>query len=97
MDELCKKSATELAHLIKNKEASSAEIISAHLQRVEEVNPDINAITTVLEDSSRKAAQTADSASKEDRQRPLHGVPFTIKEKYRFSWNSHNSWTSNVS
>ena len=53
MDELCKKSATELADLIRNKEASSAEIISAHLQRVEEVNPDINAITTVLEDSSR--------------------------------------------
>ena len=84
MDELCKKSATELADLIRNKKASSAEIISAHLQRVEEVNPDINAITTVLEDSSRKAAQTADSASKEDRQSPLHGVPFTIKENIDF-------------
>ena len=84
MDSLCKKSATELANLIKTRDVSSSEIVQAHLKRIGEVNPQINAITLTLEESALKLAKQADSASEEDRQRPFHGVPFTIKENIDF-------------
>ena len=84
MDSLCKKSATELAELIRSKEASSREIVEAHFNRIKEVNPDINAITLTLEESALKLAEQADSGSEEDRKRPFHGVPFTIKENIDF-------------
>ena len=84
MDRLCKKSATELAELVRSKEASSKEIVEAHFNRIKEVNPDINAITLTLEESALKLADQADSASEEDRKRPFHGVPFTIKENIDF-------------
>ena len=63
MDSLCKKSATELANLIKTRDVSSSEIVQAHLKRIGEVNPQINAITLTLEESALKLAKQADSAS----------------------------------
>ena len=84
MDRLCKKSASELAELVRSKEASSKEIVEAHFNRIKEVNPGINAITLTLEESALKLADEADSAVEEDRKRPFHGVPFTIKENIDF-------------
>ena len=49
MDRLLKKSASELAELVRSKEASSKEIVEAHFKRIKEVNPGINAITLTLE------------------------------------------------
>ena len=45
MDELIKKGAVELSRLIKNGSTSSEEVVKAHLKRIKEVNPEINAIT----------------------------------------------------
>jgi len=84
MDKLCKKSASELAELVRSKEASSKEIVEAHFNRIKEVNPGINAITLTLEESALKMADEADSAGEEERKRPFHGVPFTIKENIDF-------------
>jgi amidase len=84
MDRLLKKSASELAELVRSKEASSKEIVEAHFNRIKEVNPDINAITLTLEESALKLADEADSAGEEERNRPFHGVPFTIKENIDF-------------
>ena len=44
MDALCTKSATELADLIKKNETSSKEVVEAHLNRISEINPEVNAI-----------------------------------------------------
>jgi len=41
---LYKKSASELADLISKKEVSSKEVVEAHLNRISEVNPHINAL-----------------------------------------------------
>lgn len=76
-EELWRKSATELAELIKSKQVSSREVIESHLARIEAVNPKVNAITVVLTES---ALHAADEADKTDASGPLHGVPFTIKE-----------------
>ena len=84
MHELNQKSATELAELIKSKKVSSKEVVETHLERIEEVNPEINAITLTLEESAIKLAEKADSASDEERNRPFHGVPMTIKENIDF-------------
>ena len=84
MNELNQKSATELADLIKSKKVSSKEVVEAHLKRIEEVNPEINAITVTLEESATDLAEKADNASHEERNRPFHGVPITIKENIDF-------------
>ena len=76
-DELWKKSATELAKLIRNKQVSSREVVESHLARIDAVNDKVNSITVVLAES---ALEAADAADRQDASGPLHGVPFTIKE-----------------
>ena len=50
--ELWQYSATELAKMIRNKDVTSEEVVEDHLKRIEEVNPKLNAITAVLEESA---------------------------------------------
>ena len=84
MNELIRKTALELADLIRKKEVSSREVVEAHLTRIKEVNPEINAITIVLEDSALKQADKADESLNVDTSGPFHGVPITIKENIDF-------------
>ena len=77
-EELWRRGAVELAGLIARREVSSREVVDAHLERIEAVNPHLNAIVVVLADEARAAADAADSASVPAG--PLHGVPFTVKE-----------------
>lgn len=56
-------------------------MLEAHLARVAEVNPTVNAIVRVLADEAREAADAADRAvAAGGPVGPLHGVPFTVKE-----------------
>jgi len=77
MNELTKKSASELAALIRGRDVSSREVVQAHLDRIEEVNGAVNAVTIPLTDTALAAADKADASAPEG---PFHGVPFTIKE-----------------
>lgn len=80
-DELWRKSATELAGLIARGEASSREVIDAHLARIDDVDGHLNALTRVLGDEARAAADAADRVVAEGGELgPLHGVPVTVKE-----------------
>lgn len=73
--------ALELAAQIRTRAVSSREVLEAHLQRVDQVNGDLNAIVRVLADEARAAAHAADAAvAAGDDLGPLHGVPFTVKE-----------------
>jgi amidase len=59
---------------------SSREVLEAHLARVDAVNPAVHAITEVLVDEARAAADAADAAlARGDTVGPLHGVPVTVK------------------
>jgi amidase len=79
--ELWRMSAVELGRRIGEREVSSAEVVEAHLARIVAVNPSLNAVTVVLADQARAAAQAADRALAAGRcAGPLHGVPFTVKE-----------------
>jgi aspartyl-tRNA(Asn)/glutamyl-tRNA(Gln) amidotransferase subunit A len=72
--------ATKLAELIRTREVSPVEVVQAHLDRIEAVNPKINAIVTVAYDAleAAKAAEAAVLAGEE--LGPLHGVPITAKD-----------------
>lgn len=80
-EELCFTPAVHLAAAVRRREISPVEIIDAVLQRVEQINPLLNAFTVVLADEARAAAQQAEQAVMDGKDvGPLHGVPFTIKD-----------------
>jgi amidase len=81
MNELNSKGAGELAAMIASREVTSAEVVEAHLARIEEVNPDLNAVTVTLADEARASAVAVDRAvATGSPLGPLAGVPFTVKE-----------------
>ena len=84
MDALCRRTAVELAGLIRVGDVSSREVVEAHLARIDEVNDYVNAVTLILRESALEAADAADRADAAERARPFHGVPFTIKENIDF-------------
>jgi amidase len=78
--ELWRMSAAELAQAIRSKQASSRAVVEAHLQRIEAVNPSVNAVTVVLGEQAVEAAKAADRAVAAGGDLPpFHGVPFTVK------------------
>jgi amidase len=67
--------------MIRNRDVSSREVVQAHLDRVEAVNPHLNAIVRLLPDQALAAADAADNIVADGSQLgPLHGVPCTVKE-----------------
>ncbi len=81
MGELWRSSAVELAAMIRDRKVSSREVVQAHLERVEAVNPYLNAIVRLLPDQALAAADAADRAVADGTGLgPLHGVPVTVKE-----------------
>jgi len=76
-------SATELARLVRQREISAYELIDAHLRRIEQVDPQINAVVQLDAERALDAARGADAALL--RGSPLgtlHGVPFTVKDNF---------------
>jgi amidase len=81
MSEIWQLPATELAQRIARRQLSSAEVVDAHLARIDAVNPALNAVVRVLADEARAAAVKADQRlASGETIGPLHGVPFTVKE-----------------
>jgi len=81
MSEIWQLPATELAQRIARRQLSSAEVVNAHLARIDAVNPALNAVVRVLADEARAAAIKADQKlASGETVGPLHGVPFTVKE-----------------
>ena len=73
--------ADEVATAIRTRRISSREAVQAVLQRLDAVNPAVNAVTVLLADQALAAADRADAAVKRGEVLgPLHGVPVTVKE-----------------
>lgn len=62
-----------------NGEISSEELVTRFLERVNELNPKVNAIVT-LNDKVMAEAKEMDSLAKKGICKPLHGIPVTIKD-----------------
>jgi hypothetical protein len=56
-------SATERADAIRSGQVSSQEIVEAHLRRIEDVNPAVNAVPVVLGEQALEAAWAADCSA----------------------------------
>ncbi|TQR88058.1 amidase [Mycobacterium hodleri] len=73
--------ATSLAAGIAGGHVSSRDVVQAHLDRIAELNPQINAIVTLRAEAALREADVADEAVRRDAEvGPLHGVPFTVKD-----------------
>jgi amidase len=75
------RSARELRDLIASRELSAVEVLEAHLARIEEVNPRVNAIVTLVPE--RALAEAAELDARAARREPLgllHGLPVAIKD-----------------
>lgn len=83
MDDIVYLSLTEMAESIRAKKISPVQLVDAHLSRIGEANPKLNAFVTVDGERARAQAKSAEaalgSASKSNSIGPLHGVPISIK------------------
>ena len=78
--------ATDLAAMARSREVSARELLEAHISRIERINPVINAIVCKPFEFARNQADAADKALAkggcEVTERPLLGVPVTIKDAF---------------
>ncbi|HVV36570.1 MAG TPA: amidase [Acidimicrobiales bacterium] len=79
-DELAFTPALELARRIRAKELSPVELVTAYLERIEALDPQINSYITVAADQALAAAADAAEAVGGDELPPLHGIPIGIKD-----------------
>lgn len=72
--------ATELAEKIRIRALSPVEVVQAHLDRIQAINPGLNAVVCLDESALDRARQAEAAIMRGDELGPLHGVPFTIKD-----------------
>ena len=83
MENLIFASVTAIAQAIRAKEVSSVEVVQAYLQRIEAVNPKLNAVVQLSAETALEQAHQADAAlAQGEVAGPLHGVPMTIKDSF---------------
>ncbi len=81
MTELLFQTATELAARLRSREISAVELLEAHLAQIERVNPQVNAIITLVAERALAEAHAADAAlARGQVLGPLHGLPVAHKD-----------------
>ncbi|MBT7467627.1 MAG: amidase [Chloroflexi bacterium] len=79
--ELVFKTAREQAKLIADGEILSEELVNAHLDQIERLNPAVNAMVTMVAESALEQACEADMARIDGEEMgPLYGLPIAIKD-----------------
>ncbi len=80
MSELSFLSAVSMADQVRQKKISPVELVGAHLDRIANLNPQLNAFVQVDDVRARREAQALEAAAvRGDFKGPLHGVPISIK------------------
>ncbi len=79
-EDICYASAADLAAKVGDRELSPVEIVRAHLERIDAVNPRLNAIVTPAEDALDRAREAEAAVMGSAPLGPLHGVPYTLKD-----------------
>jgi amidase len=81
LHDICEMSAVEMARLLRAKRVSAREVLQAHLDRIERINPLVNAIVTLVPEQAIAAAARADEAlARGNPVGPLHGLPIAHKD-----------------
>ena len=72
--------AVEMAQCIQTKSISPVELVEAHLEQIEKLNPRLNAFVHLDAQRARRAAREAETAVLQGKTlAPLHGIPVSIK------------------
>jgi Asp-tRNA(Asn)/Glu-tRNA(Gln) amidotransferase A subunit family amidase len=80
MPDLTCHSALAMAAMVRKKEISPVELLDAHLERIGQLNPKLNAFAHLDPERARQSAKKAESAvMRGEKLGPLAGVPITIK------------------
>src|SRR5579883_1841486 len=83
-DDLTGLTVIAAGHAIAARELSPVELARAHLDRIQELNPELNAYLTVTPESALQQARRAEREVAAGQSRgPLHGVPFALKDIYQ--------------
>jgi len=79
--EICRLTALQLRKAIKTRKLSPVEVVDAVIERVDRINPKINAYCTLVPENARTEAKKAESkVMKGEPLGPLHGIPVSIKD-----------------
>src|SRR5688572_23513568 len=70
--------ARTLAHQIRKREISAREVMIAHVEQIERVNPTVNAIVAMI--GAEQAIERANEADRNPGDGPLHGLPTAFKD-----------------
>jgi amidase len=76
--EIVNSSARDLARQIREGKLSAREVMIAHIEQIERINPTINAIVSML--NPEQAIERANEADRNPGDGPLHGLPIAIKD-----------------
>jgi amidase len=80
-DELCFTPAVGLARMLRSRELSARELLAAFLDRIERVNPQLNAIVTLaVEQAAQRALVADETLARGGTLGPLHGLPIAVKD-----------------
>jgi len=89
-DDLCFKTIVEAGPLLRTKRVSPVELTQAYLDRIESLNPSVNAFITVLHDEALTQAREMEKEIAAGHYRgPLHGIPIAVKDI--FATNGHRT------
>ena len=92
MDTTLLQPATDAAAMLRRRQRSSRELTAALLDRIEAVNPKLNAVVELRGEQAMREAAAADEATAAGGDLgPLHGVPMTIKDSFDVA-GLHTTW-----
>src|SRR5438132_11178746 len=75
------RSITEASELVRTSQLSPVDLVRECLEKIETLNPTLNAFITVTADSALAAAVEAEDEIRSGRWRgPLHGIPIGLKD-----------------
>jgi len=90
LTEIGSRDATAQAELVRRKEVQPAELVEAAIERIERVNPQLNAVVTPMFDEARRAAREPIPDG------PFRGVPFLLKDLLAAYAGVPMSWGSRL-
>src|SRR5215211_6234309 len=79
-DDLAFAGAARQAEMIRRGEVTSVELVELYLERIERLDPELNAFRTVMAERALADARQADARRGAGDERPLLGVPIAIKD-----------------
>ncbi|PZM96569.1 MAG: amidase, partial [Actinobacteria bacterium] len=80
LDDVITRPAVEQVELLRRRQVSSRELVTAHLERIG-AHPEINAVVAVDDAAALRAADAIDAArARGETLGPLAGLPMTVKD-----------------